>query len=122
MVLSDGRNWGPTPGPFLHAPVSGLSEALLCHCFTADCGCGSCLGLGCSDLLEPHREFSLLGTIGLLPQQVGLLIEELVQSGQIVSHLVQRVYFMAAPFQASHAGFPNRGSDGRRKEPHWRGC
>ena len=81
MVFSDGRNWGPTSGPFLHAPVSGLSETLLCNCFTADRGCGSCLGLGCSNLLEPHREFSLLSTRCLLPQQVGLFIEELIQSG-----------------------------------------
>ena len=28
---------------------------------------------------------------------------------------------MAAPFQTSHACFPNWGSDGRRKEPHWCG-
>ena len=81
MVFFDGRNWGPTSGPFLHVPVWGLSEALLCNCFTADRGCGSCLGLGCSDLLESHRELSLLGTMGLLPQQVGLFIEELIQSG-----------------------------------------
>ena len=81
MVFSDGRNWCPTSGPFLHAPVSVLSETLLCNWFTADRGCGSCLGLGCSDLLEPHRELSLLGTMGLLPQQVGLFIEELIQSG-----------------------------------------
>src|SRR6185503_16812574 len=103
MVFSDGRNWGPTSGPFLHAPVAGLSETLLCNCFTADRGCGSCLGLSCSDLLESHCEFSLLSTMGLLSQQVGLFIEEPIQSGQIVSHLVQRVLFMAAPFQTPHA-------------------
>ena len=28
---------------------------------------------------------------------------------------------MAAPFQTSHACFPNWGFDGRRKEPHWCG-
>ena len=28
---------------------------------------------------------------------------------------------MAAPFQTSHACFPNWGSDGQRKEPHWCG-
>ena len=28
---------------------------------------------------------------------------------------------MAAPFQTSHARFPNWGSDGRREEPHWCG-
>ena len=28
---------------------------------------------------------------------------------------------MSAPFQTSHACFPNWGSDGRRKEPHWCG-
>ena len=81
MVFPNCRDWGSTSGPFLHTPVSGLPEALLSHCFTADRGCGSCLGLGCSDLLEPHCEFSLLSTMGLLPQQVGLFIEELIQSG-----------------------------------------
>src|SRR6185503_17097397 len=28
---------------------------------------------------------------------------------------------MAAPFQTPHLSFPNWGSDGRRKEPHWCG-
>ena len=81
MVFSDGRDWGPTSGPFLHAPVSGLPEAFLGNCFTADRGCGSCLGLGGSYLLQSHCELSLLSTMGLLPQQVGLFIEELIQSG-----------------------------------------
>ena len=81
MVFSDGRNWGSTPGPFLHAPVSGLSEVLLSNCFTADRGCGSCLGLGCSYLLQSHHELCLLGSMGLLPQNVGFLVKELIQGG-----------------------------------------
>ena len=78
MVFPNCRNWRSASGPFLHMLVTGLPEALLSNRFTADHGCGSCLGLGCSDLLEPHRELSLLGTMGLLPQQVGLFIEELI--------------------------------------------
>ena len=81
MVFPYCRDWGSTTSPFLHTLVPGLPETLLCNCLTADRGCGSCLGLGCSDLLEPHREFSLLSTMGLLPQQVGLFIEKLIQSG-----------------------------------------
>jgi hypothetical protein len=37
--------------------------------------------MGGSDLLYPHRELCLLGSTGLLPQKVGLLIKELVQGG-----------------------------------------
>jgi hypothetical protein len=81
MVLSNCRDWCPTSGPFLHTPVSGLPEALLGDCFAADRGCGSCLGLGCSDLLQSYCEFCLFGSMGLLSQKVGLLIKELVQGG-----------------------------------------
>ena len=81
MIFSNCRDWGSTSGPFLHTSVSGLLEALLCNCFTAGRGCGPCLGLGCSDLLQSYRELCLLGSMGLLPQNVGLLIKELIQGG-----------------------------------------
>ena len=81
MGFPNCRDWRSTSGPFLHAPVPGLPEALLGNRFAADRGCSSCLGLGCSNLLESHRELCLLGTMGLLPQQVSLFIEELIQSG-----------------------------------------
>jgi hypothetical protein len=81
MVFPNCRDWCSTLGPFLHTPVSGLLEALLGDCFAADRGCGSCFGLGCSNLLQSYCELCLLGSMGLLPQEVGLLIEELVQGG-----------------------------------------
>jgi hypothetical protein len=81
MVFSNRRDWCSTLGPFLHAPVSGLPETLLGDRFAVDRGCGSRLGLGCSDLLQPYCELCLLGSMGLFPQKVGLLIEELVQGG-----------------------------------------
>src|SRR6185437_12910387 len=99
MVFSYCRDWGSTVSPFLHTLVPGLPEAFLSNCFTADRGCGSCLGLGCSYLLQSHCELCLLGSMGLLPQNVGLLVKELIQGGQVGSHLVQRVHFMAALFQ-----------------------
>ena len=81
MVFSNCRDWGSTSGPFLHTPVSGLPEALLSDCFTADRGCGSRLALCCSYLLQSHRELCLLGSMGLLPQNIGLLVKELIQGG-----------------------------------------
>ena len=81
MVLPNCRDWGSTSGPFKHTPVSGLPEALLSNCFTADRGCGSRLGLGCSYLLQSYRELCLLGSMGLLPQDAGLLVKELIQGG-----------------------------------------
>ena len=62
-------------------PVPDLPEALLGNRFAADRGCGSCLGLGCPDLLQSYRELGLLGSMGLLPQNIGLLIKEMVQGG-----------------------------------------
>jgi hypothetical protein len=50
-------------------------------CFVADRGCGSCFGLGCSNLLQSYRELGLLGSMDLLPQKFGLRIEKLVQGG-----------------------------------------
>ena len=78
MVFPNCRDWRSTSGPFLHTPVPGLPEALLGNCFAADRSCGSCLGLGCSYLLQSHRELGLLGSMGLLPQNVGLLVKELI--------------------------------------------
>src|SRR6185503_14113827 len=110
MVFSNCRDWGSASGPFLHTPISGLPEALLSNRFAADRGCGSCLGL------QSYRELCLLGSMGLLPQNIGLLVKELIQGGYVSSHLVQRVFFMAAPFQTPHACFPSWGPDGRREE------
>ena len=59
----------------------GLPEALLGNRFAADRGCGSCLGLGCPDLLQSYRELCLLRSMGLLSHNVGLLIKELIQRG-----------------------------------------
>jgi hypothetical protein len=67
MVLPYRRDWCSALGPILHTPVSGLPEALLGDRFATDRGCGSRLGMGGSDLLYPHREFCLLGSMGLLP-------------------------------------------------------
>ena len=79
MVFPNCWDWGSTPGPFLHTPVSGLPEALLGNRYAADRDCGSCLGLGCPYLLQSHRELWLFGSMGLLPQDAGLLIKELIQ-------------------------------------------
>ena len=81
MVFPNCWDWRSASGPFLHTPVSGLSEALLSNRFAADHGCGSCLGLGCLDLLQSYRELCLLGSMGLLSQNIGLLVEELIQGG-----------------------------------------
>ena len=81
MVFPNCRDWGSTSGPFLHTPVSGLPEALLSNCFTTDRGCGSRLGLGCLYLWQSYRELCLVGSMGLLPQNVGLLVKELIQGG-----------------------------------------
>ena len=81
MVFPNCRDWRSTFGPFLHTPVPGLPEALLGNRFAADHGCGSCLGLGFPDLLQSYREFCLLGSMGLLPQDAGLLVKELIQGG-----------------------------------------
>ena len=75
MVFPNCRDWHSASGPFLHTLVSGLPEALLGNRFAADRGCDSCLGLGCPDLLQSYRELCLLGSMGLLPQNVGLLIK-----------------------------------------------
>ena len=81
MIFPNCRDWRSTPGPFVHTPVLSLPEALLGNRFAADRGYGSCLGLGCSDLLQSYRELCLLGSMGLLPQNVGLLVKELIQGG-----------------------------------------
>ena len=81
MVFPNCRDWRSASGPFLHTTVSGLSEALLSNRFAADRGCGSCFGLGCPDLLQSYRELCLLGSMGLLPQDAGLLVKELIQGG-----------------------------------------
>jgi hypothetical protein len=67
MVFPNCRDWCSALGPILHTPVSGLPEALLGDCFATDRGCGSRLSVGGSDLLYPHCELCLLGSMGLLP-------------------------------------------------------
>ena len=81
MVFPNCQDWRSTSGLFLHTSVPGLPEALLGNRFAANRGCGSCLGLGCPDLLQSYRELCLLGSMGLLPQDAGLLIKELIQGG-----------------------------------------
>ena len=81
MVFPNCRDWRSTSGPFLHTLVPGLPEALLGNRFAAVHGCGSCLSLDCPNLLQSYRELCLLGSMGLLPQDAVLLIEELIQGG-----------------------------------------
>jgi hypothetical protein len=57
----------------------------------------------------------------LLPQELGLVIKEFVQGDEVGNYVVQKVFLVAAPFQVSHAGLPDWGSDGWRKIPHWCG-
>ena len=78
MVFPNCRDWHSASGPFLPTPVPSLPEALLGNRFAADRGCGSCLGLGCPDLLQSYRELCLLGSMSLLPQDAGLLIKEAI--------------------------------------------
>jgi len=79
MGFSNCRDWRSTSGLFLYTQVPGLPEALLGNRFTTDCGCGSCLGLSHPDLMHSYRELRLLGPMGLLPQDTGLLVKELIQ-------------------------------------------
>ena len=81
MGFSNYRDWRSTSGPFLHTSVPGLPEALLGNRFTTNRGCGSRLGLGCPNLLHSYHELCLLGSMGLLPQNAGLLVKELIQGG-----------------------------------------
>jgi hypothetical protein len=60
----------------------------------------------------------LLDPTDLLPQELGLVIKEFVQRDEVGIYMVQQVFFMAAPFQVSHAGLPDWGSDGGGKIPH----
>jgi hypothetical protein len=46
--------------------------------FTAYGGCGPCFSLSHSDLVHPYYDFRLLGPTDLLPQELGLVIEEFV--------------------------------------------
>ena len=81
MVFPNCRGWRSTSGPFLHTPVPGLPEALLGNRFATDRDCGSCLGLSHPDLMLPYRELCLLGSMGMLPQDAGLLVKDLIQGG-----------------------------------------
>jgi hypothetical protein len=83
--------------------------------FTAYGGCGSCFSLSHSDLVHPHCDFGLLGPTDLLPQELGLVIEEFVQGDEVGNYVVQQVFLVAASFQFSHVGLPDWGSDGGEK-------
>jgi hypothetical protein len=48
----------------------------------------------------------------LLPQELGLVIEEFVQGDEVGNYVVQQVFLVAASFQVSHAGLLDWGSDG----------
>jgi hypothetical protein len=91
----------------LHALVLDSLEAFLGNGFTAYGGCGPCFCLSHSDLVHPHCDFSLLGPTDLLPQVLGLVIEELIQGDKVGDYVVQQVLLVAASFQVSHAGLPN---------------
>jgi hypothetical protein len=54
----------------------------------------------------------LLGPNDLLPQELGLVIKEFVQGDEVGNYVVQKVFLVAAPFQVSHVGLPDWGSDG----------
>jgi hypothetical protein len=80
--------------------------------FTAYGGCGPCFSLSHSDLVHPYCDFCLLGPNDLLPQELGLVIKEFVQGDEVGNYVVQKVFLVAAPFQVSHVGLPDWGSDG----------
>ena len=81
MVFPNCRDWRSTSGPFLYTQIPGLPVALPGNRLTTDRGCGCCLGLSHPDLMHSYRELCLLGPMGLLPQDAGLLVKELIQGG-----------------------------------------
>jgi hypothetical protein len=93
--------------PFLHALILDLSEALMGNSFTTYSGCGPCFSLGYSNLVHPYCDLRLLGPTNLLPQELGLVIKELIQEDEVSNYMVQKVFLVVAPFQVSHAGLPN---------------
>jgi hypothetical protein len=80
--------------------------------FTAYGSCGPCFSLSHSDLVHPYCDFCLLDLTDLLPQELGLVIKEFVQGDEVGNDMVQQVFLVAAPFQVSHAGLTDWGSDG----------
>jgi hypothetical protein len=112
LRFSDGQNRCSTVSPFLHALVLDPPEAFVGNSFTTYGGCGPCFSLSQSDLVHPYCDFFLLGPTDLLPQELGLVIEEFVQGDEVGNYVVQKVFLVAVPFQVSHAGLPNWGSDG----------
>jgi hypothetical protein len=72
----------------LHALVLDPPEAFIGNSFSAYGGCGPCFGLSYSDLVHHHCDFSLLGPTDLLPQELGLVIEEFVQGDEVVGNYV----------------------------------
>jgi hypothetical protein len=107
LSFSNGWNGCSAVGPFLHALVLDSPEAFLGNGFNAYGGCSPCFSLSHSDLVHPYCDFSLLGPTDLLPQVLGLVIEELIQGDKVGDYVVQQVFLVAASFQVSHAGLPN---------------
>jgi hypothetical protein len=107
LSFSNGWNGCFAVGPFLHALVLDSHEAFLGNDFTAYGGCGPCFSLSHSDLVHPYCDFRLLGPTDLLPQVLGLIIEELIQGDRVGNYMVQQVFLVAASLQVSHAGLPN---------------
>jgi hypothetical protein len=95
-----------------------LPEVLMSDGFATYSGHDSCFSLSHPDLVHPHCKLCLLGPVGLLPYESGLLIKKLVQGHEVGDHMVQKVFLMAAPFKIHHAGLPDLRPDGWGKKPH----
>jgi hypothetical protein len=68
--------------------------------------------------VHPYCDFRFLGPTDLLPEELGLVIEEFVQGDEVGNYVVQQVFLVVASFQVSHAGLLDWGSDGGGKIPH----
>jgi hypothetical protein len=98
LSFSNGWNGYSAVGPFLHALVLDSPKAFLVNGFTTYGGCGPCFSLSHSDLVHPYCDFRLLGLTDLLPQVLGLVIEELIQGDKVGNYVVQQVFLVAASF------------------------
>jgi hypothetical protein len=58
-------------------------------------------------LVHPYCDFRLLGPTDLLPQVLGLVIEEFVQGDEVGNYVVQQVFLVVVSFLVSHAGLPD---------------
>jgi hypothetical protein len=96
----------------LHALILDPPMAFMGNRFTTYGVCGPCFSLSYSDLVHPYCDFCLIGPTDLLPQELGLVINEIIQGDEVGHYMVQKVFLVAAAFQVSHAGLPDWGSDG----------